>query len=154
MQEPAACVVAFLPGMFYLLKFGKFSLLAGNGLSLDTTVPMKMLELMFDPNIGLIMYVPLTIALFLIMLVRSRDRFGTERQLLVVLLAIMFVVALKVHWNHGTSGPSRYGVWILPIIIFIVVRNSDRIIDACHAARRRSAVSCRRDATYHFHRPS
>jgi hypothetical protein len=83
----------------------------------------RALELLVDPNLGLLPYVPLTLALALVLaLVRvaRRGAEAEERPHPTWLLAAVALVALAstgaANWNHGTVGPSRYGLWLLPFL--------------------------------------
>ena len=87
----------------------------------------RALELLVDPNLGLLPYVPLTLALALVLalvrLARRRTE-SEERPKIAWLLAAVALVALAstgaANWNHGTVGPSRYGLWLLPFLFVLL----------------------------------
>ena len=56
-----------------------------------------------------------------------------ERALLVVTLVIAFACTPTANWNHGTTGPSRYAVWLVPFVAFVLVRVAEAA--SAHAGR-------------------
>jgi hypothetical protein len=78
----------------------------------------KALELFLDPNIGLAPFLPVTLLLFGVRVFRALA--GKEAPLVLRNAALLAVLALgatlTVNWNHGTSGPSRYTFWMLPLL--------------------------------------
>jgi hypothetical protein len=123
-----ALTPVLLPTLFYLAAFGHPSplVLAGAYDRRHMSV-FRALELLVDPNLGLLPYVPLTLALaFVLALVRLAKR-RTEpdgRPNPAWLLAAIALVALAstgaANWNHGTVGPSRYGLWLLPFLFVLL----------------------------------
>jgi hypothetical protein len=87
----------------------------------------RALELFVDPNLGLLPYVPLTLVLALVLalvhLARRRAE-AEERASPAWLLAAVALVAFAstgaANWNHGTVGPSRYGLWLLPFLFVLL----------------------------------
>ena len=117
-----------LPTLFALVAYGHPGplVLAGAYHPRHVTV-FRALELLFDLNLGLLPYVPVTLALALgLTLVRLRPgRTGTDgRPAAAWLLAGLALVALActgaANWNHGSVGPSRYGLWLLPFLFVLL----------------------------------
>jgi hypothetical protein len=109
----AALPVA-LPAAFFLVEFGTPSLVGRQGASLSSLSLWRAYELFFDWNIGMLPYIPLTLFLFFAVVLRSRDLVPWRNAALLFLLALASTVTLN--WNHGTSGPSRYVIWMLPLV--------------------------------------
>jgi hypothetical protein len=78
----------------------------------------KGLGLLFDLDLGLVRFAPLAVLLLLAVIpfvLRGAARAG-ETGLLAVLILMMVASSATGNWNHGTSGPSRYTVWMFPIV--------------------------------------
>jgi hypothetical protein len=114
----AAVFPAFVPTLFYLARFGRPSLMLGESADFRTVSLSKALDLLLDLNIGLVAYVPGVALLALVVLVVAR---GRERLAVAACCAAFLAGALGasagVIWNFGTSGPSRYAVWLSPFLI-------------------------------------
>ena len=108
------------PALFYLWKFHTPSLVAREATRWDALSIGKALELFFDLNLGMGPYLPLTLGAFalavILALIRRR---GFEAPAAAALLLVMALASsTTVSWNHGTSGPSRYTIWMLPLVFF------------------------------------
>jgi len=114
----AALFPAFVPPLFYLASFGRPSLMLGESADFQTVSLSKALDLLLDLNIGLVPYVPGVVLLALVALVVAR---GRERLAVAACCAAFLAGALGasagIIWNFGTSGPSRYAVWLSPFLI-------------------------------------
>jgi hypothetical protein len=84
----------------------------------------ELLSTPFDPNIGIFVHAPLvtaTVALALVLaLVRAPRQVVTPRHGAVLAIGALFVLMFTQMLNvnsGGTPGPSRYGLWLLPIAI-------------------------------------
>jgi hypothetical protein len=112
-----ATVPALVPMAFFYRHFGTPSVIAQQGASLHDVSVRKTLELFFDLNLGLLPYVPVAVlalvAGVLASLVRSRRLHLAAAALLVPMAALCTATT---NWNHGTTGPSRYAVWMVPIV--------------------------------------
>ena len=51
----------------------------------------------------------------------ARRKFTLNLQLLLLLFVMMFACTPSALWNHGTTGPSRYVIWMLPIVFYVLV---------------------------------
>lgn len=127
-----AAIPATLPPLFYLWTLGVPSPLARTSTDLGLLSAARALELFFDPNIGMLGYLPVTVLLFLMgsllqLLRRSTAPRAAER------LALLFLMALACtithNWNGGSAGPSRYTVWLLPFVLMAVAE----LVDAWRA---------------------
>jgi len=113
----AALPMAVAP-LFYMATFGTPSVLARESTDWRFFSLSRFVELVMDLNIGLLPYLPLAVPLFFLALILkpklSRSTLGFV--LAIAALACTFTG----NWNHGTSGPSRYGVWLAALLIFVV----------------------------------
>lgn len=129
LSRAVVATVAGLPGLlspaFYWWHYGTPSLLAREAASLSSVSLSRTTELLFDLNVGLAPYMPVTVALFVAAagaaLVRAR-RSPFDAALVGVLGLAALVSTSTDNWNHATIGPSRYAVWLSPIVVFLVVR--------------------------------
>jgi len=116
---------ALLSPAFFYWRFGTPSLIARESTSLSNLSPSRALELLLDLNIGVLPYVPVTVLLFgvaaVLVLVRAR-RAPWDAALLVVLVLMALACTATGNWNHGTIGPSRYTLWLMPLLLFLVAR--------------------------------
>lgn len=121
-----AAVRLALPGvafaahpLFYLWKYGTPSIVAHEATSLAKISGARALGLLFDLSLGLLAYVPGLLLLGLALWARALWRRGPARELLTsaAFFAILLVNTLQWNYNHGSSGPSRYVVWMLPLLL-------------------------------------
>jgi hypothetical protein len=76
----------------------------------------RVLELFFDLDLGLLPYAPLVFVTFVLGLLRRRGAIlGLGRVALLFFMALACTVTGN--WNHGTAGPSRYAIWMLPLLL-------------------------------------
>lgn len=116
-QWTASLSPVFLPAAFYVWHFGRPTLLAPEAVAVSNASVQKAGELLLDLNIGLL---PFTPGMVLAALAAPLVCWRTERRLVLLLWALFLAVAYActttANWNHGTSGPSRYGVWLIPLL--------------------------------------
>jgi len=120
MHALAGSIVLAYP-LFYYAHFGTFSIVAQEATSLAKLSPARALGLLFDLNVGLLPYIPVALLAYLVLVPRSvlaSRRLDRPAQLFLVFVAILLVNTLQWNYNHGTSGPSRYVIWMLPILFF------------------------------------
>jgi hypothetical protein len=112
--------LALLPTLFYLWTFGRPSLIAPEGAMLSQASVEKALGLFFDLNLGLLPYLPVTLALagsaLVAALRRGRRSALVGLGLTAIASAMAFLCSTTGNWNHGTAGPSRYAVWLIPLV--------------------------------------
>lgn len=136
-----AISIAFLPYIFYYIYFGTPNLISKIGGTDFNLVSFKrILELFFDPGLGLFFFQPLATIIIFVVLIFSVFKFITSIKeksnietilnskyffyisLFIVLVLMLAFSASTTNWNHGSSGPSRYVIWsILPIGIFFIL---------------------------------
>lgn len=118
----AALVVA-LPFAFNLWAFGTPSLIADENIIVSRISAPGALELLLDLNVGLLPYAPLTVLLALAATAVGLARRGLRTIVITVwaALAAMALACTAMHdSNHGTSGPSRYTLWLFPLLVLII----------------------------------
>jgi hypothetical protein len=84
----------------------------------------KALELLFDLNIGMLPYIPIPLIISLGIMARDivlKRKFSLSLQLFLVMLPMMVLCSSTNLWNHGTCGPNRYVIWMLPLVFYIVI---------------------------------
>jgi hypothetical protein len=121
-RQAALALVAFLPALspplFYMAHFGTPSLILVESASFTSISLSKAADLLVDLNMGLLPYVPGVVVLAAVALVAAR---GQDRLRAAGCGAGFLFGALGasagVVWNFGTSGPSRYAVWLSPFLI-------------------------------------
>ncbi|MGD9902100.1 MAG: hypothetical protein AB7U83_01425 [Vicinamibacterales bacterium] len=106
-----AVAIAAVHPLYYLVRLGRLSpLLAPDGPHWPSL--RALLTPLFDPNLGLVVYAPVWVALAIIGWRRqpSQERYATLASVALLLLAF----AQTTNVNHGGSpGMSRYGLWLL-----------------------------------------
>jgi hypothetical protein len=115
------CGIAALHPLYYFSRLGRMS---GLALSIDRHVPTlrELLTVLIDPNIGLFIHQPVfAIALITGIVIAVRRRAGLTRPAWCAAgLAAVFLFAFTQTVNvnsGGTPGPSRYGLWLLPLAL-------------------------------------
>jgi hypothetical protein len=117
-----SAVIVLASPLFFLALFRTPNLAAYETAGVHAMGLRKSLDLLFDLDLGLVRYAPLTVGLCLsvaVLVVRRRS-FRVEGVLLVVLAAMMGLSSATGNWNHGTTGPSRYAVWLFPVVTYLV----------------------------------
>lgn len=124
-----ALLLAAWPFLFYLLHYGRPTLLPLVGAAhADQASLGRAYELFFDLNLGMLPY--LATALFgalvaplALLVIRRPARSSLE--LWAALGATALLCSVAVNWNHGTAGPSRYAIWMLPLVFWLFVQMLD-----------------------------
>lgn len=139
-----AVLPAAAPYLFNVWAFGTPSLIAEENIHLELIRPARALELIYDLNIGLVRCAPLTVALAV---AASASAVAAARARGFVVAAWALVVAMAhvcsgmADWNHGTSGPSRYTVWLFPLIVWIICEGWSRLRSLLPAVAAGAAVA-------------
>jgi hypothetical protein len=117
-----AALVIFASPLFFVAQFRTPSLTAYETAGAHAVGLGKAVGLMLDPELGLVRYAPLTVGLLVVLLpLVARGPFRrVEGALLAVLALVMLACSATGNWNHGTSGPSRYVVWLFPIVAYLL----------------------------------
>ncbi len=120
-----AFLPAVLPFAWSLWAFGTPSVLAR-----DTTTPANVslgraLALVFDLNLGLLPWMPLAVAMAVVAGLRALASGHLALYQLggwALLLGMALLCTPTQNWNHGAFGPSRYAVWLMPLLIVLAVQ--------------------------------
>jgi hypothetical protein len=109
--------------LFYYWHFGTWSIVAQEATSLAKVSLARAVGLLFDLNLGLFPYIPVAVlvCLVFVLLDLARRRFSRGVRLFAALAALLLVSTLQWNYNHGSSGPSRYVIWMLPLVFLILV---------------------------------
>jgi hypothetical protein len=116
-----AVLPALVPAVLHQWLFGVFNLSVrptGAGESLSA---LRALDLAIDPNLGLLPHAPLTLLLGIGGALGALRRRQVRPALLVLVLLplLAWATTANTNWNNDTSGPSRYTVWMLPILALV-----------------------------------
>lgn len=123
--DSLALLPAFAPPLLAFWSFGVPSLLITVGAASASNLSVgRAWELIADLNIGLLPFVPVTLAVGAVSLVFRPSRILFGNVLLIAALALAASVATN--WNHGTVGPSRYTLWLLPLLLDGVARLAEQ----------------------------
>jgi hypothetical protein len=116
-----AALPALLPAAFYQWQFGVFNLSVRPAEAAESLSAWRALDLALDPNLGLLPHAPLLLLLGLGGALSALRRRQAMPALLVLALlpALAFACTANSNWNNDTSGPSRYVVWMLPILALV-----------------------------------
>lgn len=123
-QSVRVCVAAALvlvPSAFYYTLFGVPNLIMAQGdSSISNITVARVLDVLFDPNMGLIAYVPgMLLAAMLAVALGMRNRDAKAYALAFVLLAMILMSASTSNWNSGAAGLMRYATWMLPLLAWM-----------------------------------
>lgn len=118
----AAAALVLASPLFFLWHFRTPNLAAYETAGTHAMGLAKALSLLLDPELGLVRYAPLTVVLFAAVIVAGalRPPRRVEMTLAGVLAAMMLLSSATGNWNHGTTGPSRYVVWMFPVLAYLL----------------------------------
>lgn len=119
-----AIAIGLLPNLFYFIKFGKMTLLLNTPKCFTYPLVWRMMEMIFDPNIGIFLYLPVTMLIFFGMILKDglqERRITRSIQLFLIMLLMIFLCTPARNWNFGTIGPTRHMIWMLPIVFYAIV---------------------------------
>lgn len=120
-HDSLALLPAFAPPLLALWSFGVPSLLIPVGAASVSNLSVgRAWELIGDLNIGLLPFVPVTLVVGAASLVWRPSGALLGNALLIAALAL--AASVVTNWNHGTVGPSRYTVWLLPLLLDVMAR--------------------------------
>jgi hypothetical protein len=113
-----AALPALGPAAFFQWQFGVFNLSVRPSEAAQSLSLSRALDLIVDPNLGVFLHAPLTL---LLALAGALAALAHRRPLPAVLVfgllpLLTFACTANSNWNNDTSGPSRYVVWMLPIL--------------------------------------
>ncbi len=112
--------------LFYLAKFGTLSVVGREATSMAKVSVSRALDLLFDLNLGLLPYVPVVVVAWVVLTLASLRRPTWQTALAGVVAAILMVDTLQWNFNHGSSGPSRYVVWMVPFLALALAEAAAR----------------------------
>ena len=117
----AALVVLASP-LFFVARFRTPNLAAYETAGAHAVGIGKAVGLLLDPELGLVRYAPLTVALLVALMpvVARGPARRVDGTLAAVLAVLMFACSATGNWNHGTTGPSRYVVWLFPLVAYLL----------------------------------
>jgi hypothetical protein len=116
----ASLAPALAPPLFYISTFGRPSLILGESASLDSMSLAKAVSLLIDLNAGLLPYMPGVVALAAASLLISAWRtepFPPPAACFAAFVVGALCASSGIAWNTGTSGPSRYALWLSPFVM-------------------------------------
>jgi hypothetical protein len=119
-------VLVFFPNLYYLMIFGKPTPFAvTNIVGASNFTLQKVIEVITDPNIGLIFYMPIMTLVGLYYLITKKESIIIKLFLFGSIVTPLFFFPAIINWNHGTAGygPTRYALYIIPFLIYYFVRN-------------------------------
>jgi len=118
-------IPGFFPFIFYWVNYGTTSLFISKGsLEISNISLWRVFELFFDLNIGLVSFLTISLVIFFCILLSDaiyRRKFTLNLQLFLVIIGTILISSSTINWNSGTAGPSRYAIWLLPLIFYILV---------------------------------
>jgi len=118
--------LALFPAAFFLRHFGTWNLAVRPSEAAESLSFARGLDLFFDLDLGMLPYAPVSLLLFLLLAIGALIR-GKDRRILkdaLLLLALAFACTANSNWNNGTTGPSRYVTWMMPILLVSVVQGA------------------------------
>jgi hypothetical protein len=117
-----AGALAGLPVVFYEALFGTPNLIGATGFSsIAFVTPARIWSMIADLDQGLLPFVPGLLALLLVSgAVALRHRHIMPVMLIAAWLGMIVLSATTSNWNSGTDGLMRYGLWLLPVMAWIV----------------------------------
>ncbi len=116
-----AALPGLLPAAFFRWQFGVFNLSVRPSEAAESLSVRRALDLAIDPNLGLLPHAPLTLLLALVAALGALRSRRVKPVLLVLVLLPLLAIATTANgnWNNDTAGPSRYVVWMLPLLAFV-----------------------------------
>jgi hypothetical protein len=119
----AGALPALLPPLFCCAFFGVPNLIAAHGYSNPHLISAaRTWSFLADLNQGMLPYVPLLLLLAVPALVHAFARRGAAGiGFAAMILLIILAAETTPNWNSGCVGMLRYGVWVLPLMAWLVV---------------------------------
>jgi hypothetical protein len=116
-------VVALIAPLYQLTRTGSLGL-SLSGIDFHLPLARELLTTPFDPNVGIFVHAPLLTAALIVALVlglvRAPGQIFTMKSATALAIGGLFIVMFTQTTNMnsgGTPGPSRYGLWLLPLSI-------------------------------------
>lgn len=130
-----ACGIAVLHPIYYLIRLGVFTpQVLNGGTSFRIPTLKEFLAPALDLNLGLVwnfpLFAPVAIIALVVLLRMSRRRLARPSVLLAGGMALVFLGAFAQTSNPnsgGTPGPSRYMLWLIPLIVPVLAQAHDAV---------------------------
>lgn len=118
---------AFVPSIFYKIVLGYSNPLIKTGIAGFKYVSLERVHsLFFDLNMGMIIYIPIIILLFFIAIFKALLKKDLKNLIIPIGIFFMaFLSTMTANWNCGCSGIVRYAIWIIPVIIYFIILNTN-----------------------------
>lgn len=127
----AAALPALLAPSFFLFHFSTPSLAATKSFMHAGLLSIgRALDLALDLEIGLLPHTPGVVLLAVVAAgacLAGRRWWALEGQLLATAAGIAIACTYNDNWNNATSGPSRYALWLLPLLLYAVAVSTSRL---------------------------
>ncbi|NFI51515.1 hypothetical protein FDA52_00715 [Clostridium botulinum] len=131
MKKAIFFIPFFIPLVFYYINYGTFSLIASKGYVKIDGIIKKIVSLFFDLNQGIVVFMPIFILIFFIILFSGLIKKNVKALLnMITILVIISVCSLQMNWNAGESGIMRYSIWIIPILVYFMVIYKDKFLNS------------------------
>jgi hypothetical protein len=116
-----AALPALGPAAFFQWQFEVFNLSVRPSEAAQSLSFPRAFDLVMDPNLGVLLHAPVTLVLALTgaLGALARRRPFPAVLILGLLPLLMFACTANSNWNNDTSGPSRYVVWMVPILAVV-----------------------------------
>ena len=122
-------ILIFTPNIYYLAIYGNLSPFTVTKIvSMGNFTFQKVIEVIIDPNIGLLFYAPVLVIGAVYALFHKRFKKITNILFLFSFLLPLFFFPLINNWNHGTAGygPTRYALYLIPLCIYLILTLFDK----------------------------
>lgn len=116
---------AIIPVIFYLYNYGTPNLIVKIGAAgLKFISLQRIYDLIFDLNMGMIIYIPIIVILFFLttfICIVQKDKRKFFNYVWPVSILIMIILSAQTsNWNHGCSGIMRYSLWMIPVMLYFI----------------------------------
>lgn len=131
-------IPALIPLISTYIRFGTYNLVAKVAME-NKYMLSKAFDYLFDLNLGIFPYEPILLITFIVMAVLGLKK--NTRATLINICGIglmLYIIAHQVQINCGMECIMRYNVWIIPMLIFFCVLQSEKII----SSKRIAIISC------------
>lgn len=108
-----ASSILLIPEIFYYYNYKVFSLLTTVAVDYSLISTHRALDLFFDLNFGLLLFIPL-ILLLAIFLCFKKNKICLKLSLLILLMA--YICSAQMNWNSGMQFVNRYSFWMIPFL--------------------------------------
>ena len=115
-----------VPNIYYYAVFGVLSAwFKLTDVGFENSSLKKSIELFFDPNLGLLFYMPILFIEGITGFIKSLFKSVESRILLIMLSLATSFYLINTNWNNGTAGygPTRYAMHLLPLICYFFLEN-------------------------------